>query len=349
MLTDKEIKEIREELLHCKRPLFFFHDDPDGLASFLLLYRYIKEGNGIIVKTYPELGTVFLKKVEEYTPDKIFILDKPQVSQEFIDNANTLIIYIDHHGPYDMQNCKYFNPRIKDPEDNTPVSYICYKVVKQDLWIAMIGIVGDWQMPVFSKEFSKKYPDLLPKNITKPEKVLFSTHLGLLTRIFSFILKGKNKEAMKCVKILTRIKDPYEILNQNTAQGKYIYEKFEKVNTEYQKLLKESVKKVGKQKFLIYIYKNTSMSFTSDLSNELLYKYPDKFIIVGREKSGEIKMSLRSSKIQIPQLIEQALQGLQGYGGGHEYACGVNIKQEDYLIFLERLKKQLSNSLEFSF
>lgn len=339
MLTHKEIQEIREELLHCKQPLFFFHDDPDGLCSFLLLYRFIKEGNGVIVKTYPDLGPVFLKKVHEYNPDKIFILDKAMVSQEFLDKVSCPVLWIDHHGPYILQKVKYYNPRIKNPDDNTSVSYICYKIVEQDLWIAMIGIIGDWQMPVFSTEFSEKYPDLLPKEITQPEKVLFATHLGTLVRVFSFILKGQNKDAMKCVKILTRIQDPYEILNLTTSQGKYIFDKFEKVNQEYQQLLKESIESVTKDKFLIHLYKDTSNSFTSDLSNELLYKYPDKFIIVGREKSGEIKLSLRSPSVKIPPIIEVALQGLQGYGGGHEYACGVNIKAEDFPIFLERFKK----------
>ena len=35
MLTPTEVAKIKEELLTCKRPLFLFHDDPDGLASFL--------------------------------------------------------------------------------------------------------------------------------------------------------------------------------------------------------------------------------------------------------------------------------------------------------------------------
>lgn len=39
MLKEDEIKMIKEELDSCKRPLFFFHDDADGLSSFLLMYR----------------------------------------------------------------------------------------------------------------------------------------------------------------------------------------------------------------------------------------------------------------------------------------------------------------------
>ena len=66
MLTEKDYKKIREELKNCQKPILFFHDDPDGLASFLLLYRYIKEGKGVVVKTYPRIDNKFVNKVEEY-------------------------------------------------------------------------------------------------------------------------------------------------------------------------------------------------------------------------------------------------------------------------------------------
>ncbi|MBI3027081.1 hypothetical protein HYY70_03120, partial [Candidatus Woesearchaeota archaeon] len=62
-LSHNQILQIREHLDNCKKPLFFFDDDQDGLCSFLQLYRYKKEGKGIIVKTTPKLGTVFIKKV----------------------------------------------------------------------------------------------------------------------------------------------------------------------------------------------------------------------------------------------------------------------------------------------
>ena len=86
MLNQKQIKQIREELETCKRPLFFFHDDADGLCSFLLLYRFIKEGKGIIIKTTPRVDEKFLRKVEEYGPDKIFIVDIAIVDQYFLDH-----------------------------------------------------------------------------------------------------------------------------------------------------------------------------------------------------------------------------------------------------------------------
>ena len=91
-LTDEQVKQIKEELDNCKNPLFFFHDDPDGLCSFLQFYRYKKEGNGVIVKrATPQVDEQFLPKVKEYSPDKIFILDLAVVDQGFIDGVKVLI------------------------------------------------------------------------------------------------------------------------------------------------------------------------------------------------------------------------------------------------------------------
>ena len=54
MLTQNQINEIREELDNCARPIFLYDDDQDGLCSFLLLYRYKREGKGMIIKTTPK-------------------------------------------------------------------------------------------------------------------------------------------------------------------------------------------------------------------------------------------------------------------------------------------------------
>jgi len=44
MLTETQINEIKEHLEKAQNPLFFFDNDNDGLASFLLLRRYIDRG-----------------------------------------------------------------------------------------------------------------------------------------------------------------------------------------------------------------------------------------------------------------------------------------------------------------
>ena len=105
-------------------------------------------------------------------------------------------------------------------------------------------------------------------------------------------------------------------------------------------------KPVGQQ----YLY---GLSSKINLKNNLLQikdgikfpitssEYPEKVILIGREKSGEMKMSLRSKEIILPRLIEKALVGIKGYGGGHDFAIGSSVKIEDFERFIENLNKLL--------
>ncbi len=341
-MFEKLIKGIRDELESCKRPLFFFHDDPDGLASFLLLYRFIREGKGIVVKSHPNIDMKFLRKVEEYSPDKIFVLDIANIEQDFIDAVHVPVVWIDHHDLVERDKVKYFNPKLEDPKAVTPVTYFCYKAVEQDMWLGMIGCVGDWYLPDFYKQFSAQNADLLPEKINNAEDALFKTKLGKLIRIFSFVLKGKTSDAMKCVKVLTRINDPRAILEQSTPAGKFIYRRFDKINQRYEELLSDALKNSKKdRKMIVYTYKEARMSFTGNLANELLHRYPENLILVAREKSGEMRGSLRSRKISLTELLPKALCGVEGYGGGHEHACGANVKVNDFKKFVENIKKEL--------
>ncbi|MEK6943225.1 MAG: DHH family phosphoesterase, partial [Nanoarchaeota archaeon] len=122
-ISEEQVQQIRDELENCRNPLFLFDDDQDGICSYLQLYRLKGEGKGVIVKTTPKIGTMFLNKVIEHRPDKIFILDISDVEQDFIDEAKVPIVWIDHHGPYKRHNIKYFNPRVSKWEDNHPTSY----------------------------------------------------------------------------------------------------------------------------------------------------------------------------------------------------------------------------------
>ncbi|MEK6984414.1 MAG: DHH family phosphoesterase [Nanoarchaeota archaeon] len=342
-LSKIQIAQIRDNLDNCKNPLFFFDDDQDGLCSFLQFYRYKNEGRGIIVKTTPKLGSVFARKVEEYRPDKIFVLDIAVVEQDFLDEIKVPVIWIDHHAPLERDNVKYFNSRISNWEDNHPVSYMCYQTIGQDLWIATVGCVADWFLPPFLNEFKEQFPDLIDKPYRVPGDIIYATKLGHLIRIFSFILKGRTGNVMQCIKILTRIKSPYEILNQESAQGKFIYKRYEQVNTLYEPLLKDVLNTVRKTKedLAVFKYKDDKSSFTSDLSNEAMYRNPDNIILIAREKNDEMKCSLRSSNIILPPLIEKALVGLNGYGGGHEHACGLNVKTSDFQEFVKRFREMI--------
>lgn len=340
MLTEKHYKEIKEELDNCQNPLFFFDDDPDGLASFIILYRYKKEGHGFVVKTHPKLDIRSAPKIESYHADKVFVLDVAKLEQDFIDASKVPVIWIDHHGPFERTNVKYFNPRLINQESNYPTTYLCYMTVKQDLWLAALGCIADYHIPDFIEEFRKEYPDLIGDNTTIQD-MYHNSELTKLIKVFSFALKGKTSEVLKNIKILTRINSPYEILREETPQGKFLFKNYKKIQKAYDELLKSAISSVGKEKLLVFIYEDNKTSFTGELSNELMYLYPDRIIIVGRKKDGDVRMSIRSTKTVIPPILEKVLIGLEGYGGGHELACGASVKQDDFDEFVNRIKKEI--------
>ncbi|MBW3018670.1 DHH family phosphoesterase [Candidatus Woesearchaeota archaeon] len=347
MLSKKEIASIREELLNCQTPIFFFDDDPDGLASFLLLYRFVQEGKGFIVKTKPSITESFVQKVENYGADKVFILDIASVDQEFLDNVKVPVIWIDHHEPLQRDKVKYFNPR-RTVDKNVPTSALCWQVVEQDrpqdLWIALVGCVGDWFMPEFAAAFRQASPDILPHTGDVAD-ILFNSTMGLLVKIFSFNLKGASAEVLKSMKTFTRVETPYELLNQSTSKGRFLWKRYLAANKIYEQMLKTALKQKPKKGILIFTYDDDRLSLTKDLSNELLYR-SGCVVIVARDRMGTMRCSLRSpEKYDLASAVANALKGIEGYGGGHKNACGACINKDDFEQFVDNLRKELGLTL----
>src|SRR3989344_1687600 len=265
MIEEKKLQEIRDALENAQNPVVFFDDDPDGLVSYLLLKRKYERCYGVPLKVSMRDDSLFHTITADMKPDLVVILDRAEVSQEAIDGMNTTIVWLDHHPPMDRKGVKYYNPRLKDPSDRSPTSYWAYKVVQQDLWLALIGIFADWYIPEFMDQCQHK--ELIGEADTPP-KILFETKDGVL----------------------------------------------------------------------VYVYPSDKNSFTGAISNELIYKFPDKLIVIAREKDGNLRVSMRSSSIVINKILPIALDGVKGYGGGHEYACGANIDKHDFDKFIEQLR-----------
>jgi single-stranded DNA-specific DHH superfamily exonuclease len=343
-LTENQMKELKDVFDNSHRPVILFDDDADGLASFLMIYKHIGEGKGIPVKNAPELGPELARKVEDYAPDIVIIVDVPIVSQDFIDQVKSRIVWLDHHPLVERRGVNYFNPRQEDPCDNRPTSYWVYRVLRENLWIAMTGIIGDWFMPEHDiiSAFNSAYPRLLSSDVKRPEVALHDSRLGELIRIISFNLKGKASDVIKSVKVMTRIQDPEEILSQTTAGGTFIFKKYYRLKDKYEQLMKQpSIN--PKDDMIVFIYKSPDYSFSAELSNELIYRHPDKVILIAWEYDGEYKCSLRSTKVKLPQLIEKSLEDVNGYGGGHDHAAGACIKIADFDRFVENIRRNLAS------
>jgi single-stranded DNA-specific DHH superfamily exonuclease len=340
MLTDQDVALLREEIVTAKNPLVFYDGDGDGLCSFLLLYSKNKDARGVALTSSSNLDVPMLRKVDEFQPDKIFVLDIPLMTQEFVDQAKRPIFWIDHHPPQTLQKVKYFNPRNKDPNAYIPTSRMMWQVVDDPamLWVATAGCLADHYMPEFIDDFIEKFPYLLPKKFDL-DTILFKKPVGRLVKLFFFLQKGPQSDTRKSVKILTRIKSPDEIFKETSPAGKFLHKRFENINTMYEELLVEAKKSVNRSKLILFYYSEQRWSFTANLANELSGLYPDKVVLIARRKSGEMKCSLRGKNVLVP--LQKSLEGLQGGGGGHPDACGAVVKEEDWEQFLNNFRREL--------
>ncbi|MEK6937191.1 MAG: DHH family phosphoesterase [Nanoarchaeota archaeon] len=339
MIKEEELNEIKSYLEKAENPLVFFDDDHDGLTSYILLKKSYEKIHGVVVKGGMKEEEIYNRKIEEYRPDFIFVLDRAEISQELIDSVNVPLILIDHHPVIERKGIKYFNPRKNDENDTRPVSYWCYQLVKNNLWIALVGIIGDYCYP---KELIEnfEYKELLNGH-EKIEDILYDSELGMLVRLFNFILKGTTTQVRKNIIMLLSVKDPYEILQKKTAKGKFLFNYFEKIEKEYQKLVDKAKRNVTEDKVLLFTYPDNKLSLSASVSDKLKYLYPDKLVIVAREKEDYMAVSLRSNDIVLPQLLKKSFEGLDGYGGGHDKAAGASINRLDFMKFINNIRKNV--------
>jgi single-stranded DNA-specific DHH superfamily exonuclease len=345
MLDKKKIEEIREHLNNAQNPIFFFDNDQDGLCSFLLLQKYIGRGKGFPIKTSPALTKDYFRKVEEFNSDYIFILDKPEVAEDFVEEVekrNIPIVWIDHHDlPKEKvpKYVNYYNPLFEEEKSNEPVTYLCYKIAnrKEDRWLGVVGCISDNYVPDFYKDFMKEFPDL-----SKDEKdafnIFYGSDIGKIARMLGFGLKDKISNVISMVKFLISCDGPYDFLQENN-KNKSIHKKFTEIDKKYQKILEKAKKSASSKNSKLIFFKyagDTSMS--SDVANGLKYLFPEKFIIVAYTKGFKINISGRGKNIR--EIVLKSIEGLENStGGGHENAVGAQIRKEDLSEFEKRIRE----------
>jgi len=339
MIDQEVLSKIKILLDKAENPLFYFDDDCDGTCAFLILRKYKEFGYPVPVKGKPELNVDFLNKVSEYSPDLIFVLDKPKISQDFVNKVSVPIVWIDHHPVQSTKGIKiYCNPLIYDINDNRSTTYWAYQIIKDFKWVAMVGCIADYHIPSFAAEFSKEYPDLFSTDINDPGQALYDTQVGKLVKILGFNLKGKNSEVKKSLSCLIKINDPYEILNATSKEGKFLLERYEKGNLIYMDLYDKAMKDNSDKNFLIFTYPDNGFAISSELATELQYRNKEKYVIVGRVKEDSVVLSIRCNKRPVRDILLKALEGLNGYGGGHLHACGAGIPKDNFVMFVKRFK-----------
>lgn len=341
MLTKKQIDEIRQHLNKAQNPLFFFDNDPDGLCSFLLLQRYIERGKGVPIKSFPELTEDYFRKVNELNADYIFILDKPVVSKEFfkrVEEVNIPTVWIDHHtiNREEIPDfVDYYNPLFNKDKHNEPVTALCQQINnnKKDLWLAVVGSISDKFVPDFYSDFEKNYPELSIKSESAFD-IFYKSQIGKIAKLFSFALKDRVTNVINMLKFLMKVKTPYEVLEKSN-KNYIMHERFDQVDRKYQKLLIKAEEISADSGKVLFFQYGGDLSISSDLANELTYKFPNKIIVVLYIKGIKANISVRGKKVK--DKILEAIKNLEGAtGGGHEDAVGAQINVEDIEKFRER-------------
>ncbi len=343
MLTKRQVTEIKNYLDKSQNPIFFFDNDLDGLCSFLLLRRFIDRGVGVPVKSFPDLQVAYFRKIKELNADYVFILDKPKVSDEFFKAAeqeNIPVIWIDHHKIEDEipRWVHYYNPLLNKSGNNEPVTRLCFQVSrrKRDIWIAIIGCIGDVYLPKFYSIFKKQYPELA-KNSDSAADIFFSSEIGKIAKMINFGLKDRTGNVIKMLKFLIFAKSPYDILEEN-PKTYLIKKRYEQIDNQYNKLLSKALKIGVASKKLLYFQYGGSLSLSADLANELAYKFPDKLIVIVYIKNLRANISVRGARAR--ELTLKAIEGFEdATGGGHEVATGATVLTEDLLKFKDNLMR----------
>ena len=341
MLTQEQLDQIRENLEASQNPLFFFDNDVDGLMSFLILRRAIGRGKGVAIKSFPDLKEQYLRKVEELNPDAIFILDKAELSKEFaeaVEQKGIPMTWIDHHEsktPKEIiEKTDYFNSH----PSSEPTTYIAQKIFnrQQDLWLAIIGCIGDVYMPDFAEKFSEEYPELLPKGI-EPFDALHSSEIGKMVRMLNFGLMDTITNVVTLIKYLFKANSPADLLEEN-QYTKQLHKRYSQLNEFYTKQVAKAESKFDPDSpVLFYTYSgNTSMS--AEISNKLYHKHKDKLIIVAFKRPEKVNVSIRGEKaLEITKKLIANIENATG--GGHVVATGAMIPIDDFETFKENIKK----------
>lgn len=340
MLSKKEILEVREHLNKAQSPLFLFDNDQDGLCSYLLLRRFSNKGNGVPVKTSP-LGMEYVRRIDEFFPDYIFILDQPTVSKDFFEEAkkrNIPVVWIDHHEnnlEEIPEEVFYYNPVYSRGKKNEPVTKICYEITKrkEDLWILVAGSLADKFFPEEYNDFKKEYPDLSIES-EDPFEIFYNSEIGRISRMIGAGLKDRTTLVMRMIRFLINARTPYEVLEEKT-ENMNMHKRFNEINSKLQKLF-DKAKKTLSGNLVFFVYASeTSMS--ADLANKLSYTFPGKYIAVAREKGDDFNISIRGKAVR--EKFLKAIEGLEARGGGHEDAVGGQISRKSFEEFRERFEK----------
>ncbi len=216
-----------------------------------------------------------------------------KMTGEFVAKINEFglpLIWIDHHdvprGEFEKEFSNFFiyNPTRKKGKERSeePVTYLTYNITnrKEDMWLAMIGCIADHYLPDFSDDFLSNYPEFWGK-VKAPFDAYYNTEIGKIARALNFGLKDSVTNVIKLQNFLISTRSPSEVFLECPANSTF-RKKYLEVKSKYEDLIMKARENVEHN--LIFFEYGGELSISSDISNELSYRFPKKYIAVAYKK-----------------------------------------------------------------
>ena len=340
MIKSKEIENIRDFLEKSQNPIFLFDNDVDGLCSFLIFRRALDRGRGVPIKSFPKLTNQYVRKIEEFGSDAVVILDKAEVSSEFIDSVEAMgipIMWIDHHLSESASELKSKVEFYSTYPEGEPTTFISQNIFgkQEDNWLALVGCIGDVYKPSFAEDVEKQFPELYNSNLSAFE-ALHSTEIGKIVRMLNFGMMDTTTNVINLVKYMFNIRSPYDLLEE-TPRTRQLHKRYSELNEIYERQVKKALEEMDeKKKTLLFSYSG-HVSMSSEIANKLYFLYPEKIIIVAFKKPEKINVSIRGAgALDLTHKIVDKIEGAMG--GGHEEATGAMIPVDKWEEFVEMVE-----------
>ncbi len=334
--------------------IIVFHNDADGCCSCALMNNFLKKSIGkpadfIISQPMPPAKNL-IPKIRLSMPTKIIFLDlgvdqNPAMIKKLENDCEILII--DHHQLQNNMNSLrtiHCNPMFKSRKYQS-VSYLAYKIcsdlmdMKPYLWIAMVGIVGDYNTEDsldMIDEAQKMYPELIK---SKSQDALHKSVFGQIADMIS----AAKADKISCEEITRTL---------NSCESQEDFMKNEKLTESYRKVQEEiehviiDAKSIASSSDKVVFYEIKSrFNIHSPVSTNISKEFPKKLIIVWEEIGNKIKISARNQgkNLNVGKLLKEAVRDLRhASAGGHEAAGGVSLRTEDWKEFVDKIKLLVS-------
>ncbi|MFW6285692.1 MAG: DHH family phosphoesterase [Nanoarchaeota archaeon] len=267
----------------------------------------------------------------------------------------------------------YLNPLDFNSNDNRPACYFSYLVCndKNNLDLVVLGSICDFfLLDVIEKLYyydKKKFKQIislkndeiktllcfLEKNMNHENKqvessdqrdewiryLLYNTNIRKLNNFFNFLFKLRTKdEILKGINMIESC-SIYELNEKIEFQKSELFDKYNNMELKYKDIFSKATKK--KQNEIIFFYDYIGeIGFSKTLSEELNYLFKDILVVCVCFKHVNKKnynCSIRGRNFNVRLLLEDVINGLKAQGGGHQFAVGASIDQDDFPIFKKRI------------